>query len=471
MAGSSQASNLTGMLGNLADSVGRMAEPGNQYVDTFRRLQAPEADMNDSASLLRYADWARRNGYDDEAKQYMVLGATQKKAEEQKSYKTSVATGTEKLRKNKAAVARVDAEIKRQEEAGVVNPATLEARDRLVSAYSQTADQLNAMGKASNYGVGNEGAEAVRAINAYEYEQEQQALQMANLRSTALENFQDQLDRGAEAQVNPNMYSDPAQQRTYEKAYRTYEQTVSEMFGKGTEEYKAQMIRFNENRTLAAKTQNEKYWTKVEAQAVKLGEYGVNKLLEDLNREEGPATTFGGKFKRFFNNLLTDQADVVDWSSNPDNQLLIQKAIERVASTAPYSVPDWESKTPSEKLDIITKDVIANLEQNPAFKEELAEDQIGLIQDLQSIEDAARIKDLDEGTMPGTEVGDQYQVYLQGLDQQYIDAGYPGGVQEVRETNPEEWKRIQEKWRELLGRTEGVNMTNTAMVIGDYPRK
>ena len=471
MAGSSQASNLTGMLGNLADSVGRMGEAGLPYVDTFRRNMAPQADMNDSASLLNYADWARRNGYDDEAKQYMVLGATQKKAEEQKSYKTSVATGTEKLRKTRAAVARVNSEIKKQEEAGVVNPATLEARDRLVSAYSQTADQLDAMGKASNYGVGNEGAEAVRAINAYEYEQEQQALQMANLRSTALENFQDQLDRGAEAQVNPNMYSDPAQQRTYEKAYLTHEQTVSEMFGKGTEEYKAQMIKFNQDRTLAAQTQNEKYWTKVEAQAVKLAEYGVNKLLEDLNREGGPTTTLGGKLVNFVADVFTDQADVVDWASNPDNQLLIQKAIERVASTAPYSVPDWESKAPSEKLDIITKDVIANLEQNPAFKEELAEDRIGMVKDRQSVDDAAKIKDLDEGTMPGTEVGDQYQVYLQSLDQQYIDAGYPGGVQEVRKTNPEEWKRIQEKWVELLGRTKGADMTSTAMMIGDYPRK
>ena len=79
--------------------------------------------MNDSASLLTYADWARRNGYDDEAKQYMVLGYNQKKVEE-RAYKTSVATGTEKLRKTKEAVARVNAEIARQEEAGEVNPAT-----------------------------------------------------------------------------------------------------------------------------------------------------------------------------------------------------------------------------------------------------------------------------------------------------------------------------------------------------------
>ena len=77
----SQAANLSGMLTSIGDTLGSMGDTGNQYVDTFRRLQAPEADMNDSASLLRYADWARRNGYDDEAKQYMALGYRQKEKE------------------------------------------------------------------------------------------------------------------------------------------------------------------------------------------------------------------------------------------------------------------------------------------------------------------------------------------------------------------------------------------------------
>ena len=77
----SQAANLSGMLTSIGDTLGSMGDVGNQYVDTFRRLQAPEADMNDSASLLAYADWARRNGYDDEAKQYMALGYRQKEKE------------------------------------------------------------------------------------------------------------------------------------------------------------------------------------------------------------------------------------------------------------------------------------------------------------------------------------------------------------------------------------------------------
>ena len=42
MAGRSQASNLSGMLGSIGDTLGKMGDTGNQYVNTFRRLQAPE---------------------------------------------------------------------------------------------------------------------------------------------------------------------------------------------------------------------------------------------------------------------------------------------------------------------------------------------------------------------------------------------------------------------------------------------
>jgi hypothetical protein len=480
MAGKDESARLQGMLSEIAGTVGEMGAGRDWGANAIRQIARPdnqamfrgeEFKLDNSANLIKMGQWAERNGYEDKAKQYMALGASQQKVEQKKAYTTSVATGTEKLRGIRGNIAGINQEIARQEAAGVVNPDLLDARDALTNQLNTTVSNLNAMGSASNYGNGAEGAEAMRSIDAYVYEQEKQDLEIGAARNNALEDYQAQLDRGFQASVDPNMYMDPAQQAAYEADFKRARATLEQRMGEGREEFKAALILFNERRAKAAKTQNEKYWTKVEAQAVKLGELGVEKMLADLNREGAPASSFGGKFKRFVNNLFTDQADVVDWASNPDNQLLIQKAIERVASTAPYSVPGWDSKTPSERLDIITKDVIANLEQNPAFKEELAEDRIGRTQDRESVDNAAKIKDLDEGTMPGTKVGDQYQVYLQSLDQQYIDAGYPGGVKEVRETNPEEWERIQEKWRELLGRTEGVNMTSPAMMIGNYPRK
>ena len=85
MAGTSQASNLTGMLGRIAGTVGEMGEPGRQYIDTFRRTMAPTPKMDDSTSLTEYAKWARRNGYDEEADRYMLLAYRQKEVEKQEA--------------------------------------------------------------------------------------------------------------------------------------------------------------------------------------------------------------------------------------------------------------------------------------------------------------------------------------------------------------------------------------------------
>ena len=58
-----------------------MGGPGNQYIDTFRRTMAPTPKMDSSASLYDYSQWARRNGYEDEADRYMVLAEKQREEE------------------------------------------------------------------------------------------------------------------------------------------------------------------------------------------------------------------------------------------------------------------------------------------------------------------------------------------------------------------------------------------------------
>lgn len=85
MIGRSQASNLSGMLTSIGDTIGEMGGPGKQYVDTFRRTMAPEPDMSSAASLQQYAQWARRNGYDEEADKYMALAYKQKDVEKQEA--------------------------------------------------------------------------------------------------------------------------------------------------------------------------------------------------------------------------------------------------------------------------------------------------------------------------------------------------------------------------------------------------
>lgn len=79
--GRSTATNLTGMLTSMGNTIGEMGGAGNGYVETFKRSMAPQIDTQDSKSLESYANWARRNGYDDEAKQYMALSRQQQQQE------------------------------------------------------------------------------------------------------------------------------------------------------------------------------------------------------------------------------------------------------------------------------------------------------------------------------------------------------------------------------------------------------
>ena len=81
MAGRNVAPDLTGMFGAINQAIASDTT-GSQYIDTFRRSMAPKIDMNNSESLLRYSQWAQRNGYADEARQYMALGYKQREREE-----------------------------------------------------------------------------------------------------------------------------------------------------------------------------------------------------------------------------------------------------------------------------------------------------------------------------------------------------------------------------------------------------
>ena len=172
MAGSDQSKNLAGMFQMINAPISEMGAAGNQYVDTFRRSMAPRADMNDSASLLRYADWARRNGYDDEAKQYMVLGASQQKLEGEKAYKDQIATGTEKLRGLYRQLARAKATPN-------ADPRVITGIETQINTIQTT---LNEAGAASIYGVANAGSIAGQEITSEMLSQERAAVELRSLK-------------------------------------------------------------------------------------------------------------------------------------------------------------------------------------------------------------------------------------------------------------------------------------------------
>jgi len=194
--GRSQASNLSGLLSNISGTIGEMGEPGKQYVDTFRRTMAPEADMNDSASLLNYAQWARRNGYDDEAEKYLVMGRNQQKIEEEKAYNTGMAKDTEKLRGYDTSTTMLRKTIEGYEEAGIgsdeygpPNPKLENAKMALAKVESERQlliEQMNNRGDASLYGKGNEGSVAERKLATEKVAAETAALEMRSLKANTV---------------------------------------------------------------------------------------------------------------------------------------------------------------------------------------------------------------------------------------------------------------------------------------------
>ena len=104
--GRSTATNLTGMLTSMGNTIGEMGGAGNGYVETFKRSMAPQIDTQDSKSLESYANWARRNGYGEEADKYMALAYKQKEVEKQEAkdaakagvMRDAINTGSEAMR-------------------------------------------------------------------------------------------------------------------------------------------------------------------------------------------------------------------------------------------------------------------------------------------------------------------------------------------------------------------------------------
>ena len=171
MAGRSQASNLSGMLTSIGDTIGEMGGPGRQYIDTFRRTMAPDVDLNSADSLLNYSDWAKRNGYDDEAEKYLALGYKQKAVEGEKNYKTRIATDTEKLRAFNTSIGKLEQAVTNGDVGAEI------ALEKVKDAQRQHISAMNDFGAANDYGIGNEGGLAQRAYAAEVVAAEKAALE------------------------------------------------------------------------------------------------------------------------------------------------------------------------------------------------------------------------------------------------------------------------------------------------------
>jgi hypothetical protein len=145
MAGRAQAANLTGMLGQLAETVGEMGKASDWTHQNIRDYSAPKIDTNDPASLQAYAEYSQRNGNPQDAQKYSQmatdLGVKQKAAK---------ATGT--LANLQASASNMN-RLLSDPSLTAQNRATIQANLDVVLTEMNTVGANNAM----NGGTGLEG--------------------------------------------------------------------------------------------------------------------------------------------------------------------------------------------------------------------------------------------------------------------------------------------------------------------------
>lgn len=92
MAGRNVAPDLSGMFGQINQAIAG-DRTSAIYTDALRRSFAPNVDYNDPASLSRYADYARRNNYMDEATQFGRMSYDAAERQRQTDEKLAVQRG------------------------------------------------------------------------------------------------------------------------------------------------------------------------------------------------------------------------------------------------------------------------------------------------------------------------------------------------------------------------------------------
>ncbi|MDA8620257.1 hypothetical protein N9L28_05770 [Luminiphilus sp.] len=389
MAGRNNAMNLTGMLSQMNEAISGFGDAGNQYVDTFRRSMAPKPDMSDSKSLLQYADWARRNGYEEEADKYLALGYKQRAIESEKAYRTGTAQDTEKLRGYNNSVETLKQTIKQYEQTDVrdsdveplPNPRLENARLALEKTGGERQlliQRMNDRGNASDFGDGTEGSKAERLLIAEELAAQKAAVESEKNINDLLIQREKLADLSQESARIPNSMLPPSAWEAYNSAY------------------------------LAAKnspTNPESAMRKVNK---KFGDAGQDYLKRLGQGDPVSIAAIASAEKQFRSN----DPDIAEWLSDPANEKLVEYARKEAASALTAS-PDYRSASEEEKTimaaDTYRKILTGYSQELDEIVEEVRQD---LVDDGAGATKAATVTTEDyvrgypEGWQPG---GPQYQ--------------------------------------------------------------
>lgn len=172
MAGRNVAPDLSGMFGQINQAIAGDTT-GSKYIDTFRRSMAPKINMDDSESLLRYSQWAQKNGYEQEARQYMALGYKQREKEEalakDKNRAAVMASAAKRGGSRKALSTAGDTRaltLNREALQGELDKAVDAGDSALVTALTQRIDSIDAEMPTAASNKAKKGAAAIDKYQA-----------------------------------------------------------------------------------------------------------------------------------------------------------------------------------------------------------------------------------------------------------------------------------------------------------------
>ena len=478
----SQAANLSGLLSDIGGTLGKMGEPGQQYVDTFRRLQAPDVDMNDADSLLNYANYARRNGYDEEAKQYLALGAAQQKLQQKKSYENSIANDTQKLRGYNTSLSTLKNTIKQLEQSDVTssdlgpmpNPKLDNARMALSRVEGERANLIQGMndrGESNPYGVANAGNTASRALSAEEYaamKEREEQLKREREREVALAEWGETIEQGSPATLQH--FNDLGLSKrdwdTYMGEYKTKLDSVNTYAGANSPAGLGIMKQWQTAKMAALTSKGNRRTQQVEAQAPGVGARALTRLVTELDTEGGT---------NWFTRKFTDQADSLQWIQDPANLETVQKIMTSAAKTVMLNTAGAEEMSPSELDEAVQKEFISQLSTfSSEFKDQYEEDVIERSEDMAGANARTAIENMGDGY--GKESGRKEFLESQAAkfanDLPNVD---PSTVTSdwVRKNHNDLWQDWNDTftsvWQERhpKGKTIGVALDGSGLSIGD----
>lgn len=175
MAGRAQGANLTGMLGQIAETVGDMGKASDWTHNNIRDYSAPDIKDGSFKSLSEYADWAQRNGKQELADRYRALALAQQQKSKKGAYAQGLSQRTEQIRNLNQGIGALKSTIAGMPEARQqvaqeqANPNIAILNRRLNDMQGELTNRYAALNKYGEEnlqfgGLGTEGSELERTL-------------------------------------------------------------------------------------------------------------------------------------------------------------------------------------------------------------------------------------------------------------------------------------------------------------------